>query len=151
MLLWVKIMRPKIGSRCACLPVAAVLAIFFAGCSPAFVRPDLYPNDHLRSVGSEKLEKDIAECNDLASTYVSDADTYDKLIRDMGVGSAVGAGSGVLAGVITDSSLGRATAAGAAVGAIIPILQKIFTLDQASPNREKFVAMCLTDRGYLVL
>ena len=127
------------------------MVIVAPGCGPAFVQPSVYPNDYLKRVGDAQLERDLTDCNDLASTYVKDRDKYNQLARDTATGAVVGSASGALAGVIIGDNVGRAVGAGAAVGAIIPILQSLFTSDDASPDRETFVETCLRDRGYQVL
>jgi outer membrane lipoprotein SlyB len=127
-----------------------VLAVA-TGCGPTTVKPDLYLNEHLRQVGNEQLERDIAECNDLAATYVKHSGKYDELARDTAKGAVIGSAAGALGGVIMGDNVGRALAAGAAAGAINPLLQQVFSSGEPSPNREKFVEYCLADRGYQVL
>ena len=42
------------------------------GCSGP--RPILYPNDHLKQVGTDQAEQDIEECKQLAEDYVPEHD-----------------------------------------------------------------------------
>lgn len=130
--------------------IVALIAIA-SGCSSSLIKPDLYPNKHLLDLSKTEVDRDIVECNDLAETYVNDSARYNKIARETATGAAIGSASGALAGVITGANVGRSVGAGAAVGAIVPLLQRLFSSDQPSPNREKFVELCLGDRGYQVL
>ena len=127
------------------------LCAIAAGCSSASIKPDLYPNKHLLGLSKQEVDRDISECNDLAQTYVNDSARYNKIARETATGAAIGSASGALAGVITGANVGRSVGAGAAVGAIVPLLQRLFSSDQPTPTREKFVELCLSDRGYQVL
>ena len=132
--------------------VALLGSMPLQACSPTFVRPTIYPNEHLKQVGDAQFERDLNECNDLATTYASDKNRYDDLARQSLGGAAIGSASGAVGGAILGGKIGRSVAAGAAIGAIIPLLHQMFRSDDAaSPNREKFVSYCLQDRGYKVL
>ncbi len=122
------------------LAITLSVTLLIQGCGPTFVRPTIYPNEHLRQVGHEQFERDLTECNGLATTYVTDKDRYDEIARDSLTGAAVGSASGAVAGVVLGESVGRAVGAGAAVGAIVPLLHNIFRADEPSPDRERFVA-----------
>ena len=144
--------KPHISNSKFTTPFIIVWTIIvLAGCSTTFVRPNLYPNDHLLKNSKEQVDRDMVQCNDLATTYVKDASKYNKIARESITGAAIGSASGALAGVIVGNSVGRSVGAGAAVGAIIPILQRLFQSNEPSPNRERFVEICLRDKGYQVL
>ena len=119
-----------------------------SGCSPSRVEPTIYPNVHFHDVGEAGVERDIDECNVLATRYVKDAEIFNKVARDALAGGLVGSAAGALGGVITGGNVGRSVGAGAAIGVIIPLLQSIFQSNNSTPSRTTFVEYCLRDRGY---
>jgi hypothetical protein len=123
------------------------ILLILTGC--AGPRPILYPNDHLRAVGQEAAERDIAECRELAKAAGTKAErgktarTVESSVVGAGVGAAAGAAGGAAIG-----SPGRGAAFGAASGATGGLLRGLFGARRPSPAYTRFVNRCLTERGY---
>ena len=73
------------------------------GCAAS--RPTLYPNDHLRQVGSVQAERDIEECRQLAAEYVRE-NPGAEVAKDTLVGAAAGAAIGAVAGGVAGNIKG---------------------------------------------
>ena len=128
--------------------VFSSLLLVTVGCSPSRVEPAIFPNTHFNDVGEAGVQRDIDECNALATRYVKDAEIFNKVARDTLTGGVIGSAAGALGGVITGGNVGRSVGAGAAIGVIIPLLQSIFQSTDSTPSRTTFVEYCLRDRGY---
>jgi hypothetical protein len=117
------------------------------GCSGP--KPILYPNAHLRAVGKEAAEQDIAACRKLAEEAGA-APSKGKGGRVAG-STAVGAGVGAAAGAVGGAVVGRpgtGAAAGAAGGATVGFLRGLFGGHKPSQAHMNFVNRCLEERGY---
>jgi hypothetical protein len=129
---------------------AGVLVICFGCSGPA---PVLYPNAHLKNVGEEAVEQDIAACREMAK----DAGARERTGRggqvatDTAVGAGVGAASGAVGGAISGSA-GYGSMIGAASGAVWGLLTGLFRSGNSQPNQAyvNFVNRCLTEKGYEV-
>lgn len=117
--------------------------IFFFACAS---RPQLYPNQKLKTVGKEASKKDIDKC-------IADADEYlesskgKQIAKGAGAGAAIGAAIGAVGGMFTGnfgSGLVRGGAMGAAGGG---------TAGALSPDqiKRRYVNQCLSEKGYHVL
>jgi len=111
-----------------------LLALVLVGCG-ATKRPVLYPNHHLKAVGTAQGERDIDDCMQMAETYVK-KNQESKVAEGAVKGGAVGAATGAAVGAVT-GNFGRGLAAGAAGGAA-----------GGGPVYKNFVNRCLKDKGY---
>lgn len=109
-------------------------------------RPQLYPNEKLKSVGKERAEKDTDQC-------IADADAYLKsskgknVAKGAGAGAAIGAAMGAVGGLFT-GNLGGGLVRGGAIGAAGGGTAGALTPDQM---KRRYVNQCLADKGYRVL
>lgn len=124
-----------------------LLAIFFtAGCA---AKPVLYPNAHLKEVGSDQGKRDIAECRQLAKQYVK-SQKAQKVALSTVEGGAVGAAMGAVGGAVV-GNVGRWASVGGAAGAAGGLVGGLFRTRQPSPVYKNFVDHCMADRGYEVI
>ncbi len=108
--------------------------------------PVLYPNEHLKMVGEEQAQRDIAECDRLAAAYVkSDAGktVAKSTVAGGAAGTVIGAAGGAVAG-----SLKRGAAIGAATGGAAGLVRGVSRSSRPSPIHKRFVERCLRERGY---
>ena len=122
-----------------------VFCFLFIGC--AGPKPILYPNNHLKSVGQEQAEIDIAACKELAGQNVSSSGG-GKVVKSTAMGAGLGAASGAVGGAIRGSA-SRGSLVGAAAGATAGLIRGLFRLSN-EPN-QTYVALvnhCLRDKGY---
>jgi len=66
-----------------------VAFISLVGC--AGPRPVLYPNNHFEQVGQERVDQDVAACEELAEEYISKSNAGEKVVGQTVVGGAIGA------------------------------------------------------------
>lgn len=127
----------------------ALLAV--SACSTGPARPQFFPNDHYRRVGAGIAEADSAQCMAMADQYVQNPSNWqDTAVTGVG-GAAVGAGAGALGGVIMKGSVGRATAAGAAIGGIAGVASSLMKQGERNPSYDRFVEHCLQQKGYQII
>ena len=86
----------------------AILAGAMVALSCAQQQPVLYPNAHLKAVGTEIAAADIDDCIQLAIDYGAREDAGKKIAKNTAAGAAVGGAAGAAVG----------GAAGTAVGAV---------------------------------
>jgi hypothetical protein len=124
-----------------------IVFISLVGC--AGPRPVLYPNNHFEQVGQERVDQDVAACEEMADEYISKSNAGEKVVGQTVVGGAIGAASGAVGGAITGSP-GLGAAIGAAVGATQGFLVGLFREGSSDPNPayQNFVNRCLKERGY---
>lgn len=109
-------------------------------------RPQLYPNQKLKTEGKEASDKVIDQC-------IADADAYlksskgKKIAKSAGGGAAIGAAMGAVGGLFT-GNLGGGLMRGGAVGAAAG-----GTVGALSPDeiKRRYVNKCLADQGYEVI
>ena len=123
----------------------AVALIPVAGC--AAKRPVLYPNYHLRMVGSEVADEDIDACMALARRYGAAEDKGGKIAKDTAAGAAVGGATGAAVGAVV-GNLGKGAAAGAAGGAAGALTRGVIRSDRPDETFRRFVERCLREKGY---
>ena len=123
-----------------------ITILFFTGCASG---PVLYPNAHLRQVGEDQAQKDVAECEVLADQYVK-SDAGIEAAKSTAVGGAGGAVIGGAAGAVT-GHLGRGIGIGAAAGAAAGLVQGIIKASEPSPIFKSFMARCLQEKGYEIV
>jgi hypothetical protein len=129
------------------LAALAVAGLLLAAC--AAPRPVLYPNEHLRAVGSQAAERDIAECRRLAEAAGATAAGArgDAAAGGAVTGGAVGGAAGAAGGAVVGAA-GRGAAVGAASGATAGLLRGLFRSSGPSPAYRNVVDRCLAERGY---
>jgi outer membrane lipoprotein SlyB len=133
--------------------VAMGSAFFFAACSAQ--RPVLYPNAHLKGVGSSAAERDIQQCMQQAEDYIASGGGGGKVAEETAVGAGTGAAVGAAAGAAGGAVVGRAgtsaavgAAGGGAAGATRGLIRGLAGKRSPSPVYKNFVNRCLRERGY---
>lgn len=124
--------------------VFLILFVFLSACASS---PQLYPNSKLKKVGKEHANQDIAECQELASEYMSSGKGKD-IAQGAGKGAMVGAATGAVFGALTGGGVARGALFGGGVGAAGGAASAAASPDQVKRN---FVNQCLHDRGYQVM
>ena len=120
-----------------------VLILSLTSCAS---KPQLYPNQKLKSVGKEVAEKDIDKCMADAETYLKSS-KGKQVAKGAGAGAAIGAAMGAVAGMFT-GNMGRGLVRGGAVGAAGGATAGALTPDQI---KQRYVNQCLAEKGYQVL
>jgi len=110
-------------------------------------RPVLYPNDHLKQVGSDQAQAEIDECTQLAAEYGADSSSGGNVAKDTAGGAVIGGAVGAATGAVL-GSVGRGLAAGAAAGAAGALARGALTSDRKDPVFRQFVNRCLREKGY---
>lgn len=131
------------------LIVGMLLVSALAGCASS-QKPVLYPNAHLKQVGSEQAERDIEACRKLAGEYVGNA-AAKEIGKDAAIGGAGGAAVGAVGGAVTGQGAGTGAAIGAATGATAGAVHGAAKQTAPSPVYKQFVNRCLTERGYEIV
>ncbi len=109
-------------------------------------RPQLYPNEKLKTVGKEASQKDIDKCIADAEEYL-ESSKGKQVAKGAGFGATVGAAMGAVSGVFT-GNFGKSLAQGAAIGAAGGGVSSGLSPDQVKRN---YVNHCLYDHGYQVI
>jgi hypothetical protein len=132
--------------RSRALPIASLVAL--VGCATS--RPVLYPNAHYQSVAAETVQRDVAECRNLAEAAGARQQTAEA--ARVGTGTAVGAGIGAAggaAGGAVSGAPGVGALVGAVGGAVAGLLGSVFSRpSKPDPVYRSFVERCLRERGY---
>ncbi len=123
-----------------------LLAIVMAATGCASHGPVLYPNAHLKMAGAEQAQRDIEECDLLASEYVK-SNAGKTVAKSTAAGGAAGTVIGGAGGAVA-GNLKRGSAIGAATGAAAGLVRGVSKSSQPSPVHKKFVERCLRERGY---
>jgi hypothetical protein len=130
------------------LLLSLIIILAMMGCSGP--RPILYPNAHLKDVGQEAAEQDIAECRAMAEAAgaTPGKSKAAETVKNSAAGAGVGAASGAVGGAVVGSAGGGA-AIGAAGGAAAGLLRSLL-FGSSKPNQAyvNFVNKCLRERGY---
>ena len=118
-------------------------------------RPVLYPNAHLKQVGSSVADRDISECMRLAEDYVASGGRTGKALEGAVVGGGTGAAVGAAAGAAGGAVVGRAgtaaavgAAEGGAAGVTRGVIHGLSRRQDPNPVYKNFVNRCLRERGY---
>ena len=127
------------------LVAAVVTALALLACAPK--RPVLYPNEHLREVGTEAANRDVDECLALAAAGGYQAPPGKEVARSTAGGAAGGAAVGAAVGAVLGNA-GRGAAAGAAGGATRGVLRGGRAARNPDPIQKRYVEECLAERGY---
>jgi hypothetical protein len=119
------------------------------------VRPILYPNAHMQSVGKEVATQDIEDCKKLAESAGAEEGSgkAGRVATGTAVGAGVGAASGAVGGAIYGAA-GRGSLIGMASGAVWGLLTGLYHVfaGPSQPNQAytNFVNRCLQEKGYEV-
>ena len=89
----------RIGTHLAMVLLFTTVLVTMGCAKP---RPFLYPNDHLKDVGQEKADRDIAECRNMADEHAASVSgaAGGAVTGDAGAGAAIGAVAGATTGLI---------------------------------------------------
>jgi hypothetical protein len=133
--------------RAAGLAAVGAAGVLLAAC--AAPGPVLYPNEHLRAVGPQAAERDIAECRRLAGAAGATAagGRGEAAAGGAVTGGAIGGAAGAAGGAVVGSA-GQGAAVGAASGATAGLIRGLFRSSGPSPAYRNFVDRCLAERGY---
>jgi len=112
------------------------------------MRPVLYPNPHLREVGTAAAQRDLDDCMRFAAEHGVKAHPEAKVAGDTAAGAAVGTVTGAAVGAVT-GEFGRGAAAGAAGGSAGGFMHGLLHARDPDPVLRQFVDQCLRDRGYM--
>ncbi|MBW2713367.1 MAG: cell envelope biogenesis protein OmpA [Deltaproteobacteria bacterium] len=114
-------------------------------------KPQLYPNQHLLTVGQAQSQFDIADCENLANAYVEEnksADIAKKASKSAVLGGVMGAAAGAIR---SGGSVSNSAATGAAIGAAGSTTKGVMDSNDPSTLHKNFVNRCLSERGYDVM
>lgn len=120
-----------------------IVILSLVGCAS---KPQLYPNEKLKSVGKDRAAQDIEECTDLAENYL-ESSKGKQVAKGAGAGAVVGAAVGGAFGLLT-GNVGRGLVRGGTMGAAGGAASGAVSPDQVKRN---FVNKCLSERGYEVI
>jgi uncharacterized protein YcfJ len=141
---------PNIMNRTVALFITAMLAAGISGCASSPPEPKLYPNAHLKQVGSRAAVRDIAECKQLARTSSVNEHKDGEVGRKATGGAAIGGATGGAYGLVRGDAVERGLA-GAAAGAAAGTVHGTMQSSETSPVFKNFVNRCLRERGYEVI
>lgn len=120
-----------------------IILIFTTACAS---RPQLYPNQKLKTVGKDTAKSDVDKC-------IADADAYlesskgKKIAKGAGAGAAIGAAMGAVGGMFT-GNMGRGLVRGGAIGAAGGGTAGALSPDEI---KRRYVNECLGEKGYKVI
>lgn len=120
-----------------------IILLTLASCAS---KPQLYPNQKLKSVGKESAARDIDQCIDDGDKYL-ETNEAKRITKGAGKGAAVGAAMGAVFGAFT-GNLGTGALRGGAIGAAGGGTATALSPDQL---KRQFVNQCLADKGYQVI
>ena len=129
-------------------PVIALLTLLgLVACSGP--RPILYPNAHFEAVGSDAVQRDIADCRNMAEAAgaTPERGKGSRIAGSTVAGAGVGAAGGAVGGAVVGAA-GSGSAIGAASGATMGLLRGLFSSPSPSQAYMRFVDRCLKERGY---
>lgn len=119
------------------------LLLFLVACAS---KPQLYPNQKLKTVGKETAQKDIDKCIAEADEYL-ESSKGKQVAKGAGAGAAIGAAMGAVGGMFT-GNMGRGLVRGGAIGAAGGGAAGAVSPDQL---KRRYVNQCLGEKGYRVL
>jgi uncharacterized protein YcfJ len=128
--------------------LVALIGIAVMTCAAcAEKRPVLYPNAHLKQVGSDTAQRDIDACIRQAKESGAEGNKEAEIAKSTAGGAAVGGAVGAATGAVL-GSLGRGAAAGAAGGAAGGLVHGALKSDEPDAVFKNFVDRCLKEKGY---
>lgn len=119
------------------------LLLFLVACAS---RPQLYPNQKLKSVGKEVAQKDVDTCIAEADEYLKSS-KGKQVAKGAGTGAAIGAAMGAVSGMFS-GNVGRGVVRGGAIGAAGGGAAGAASPDQI---KQRYVNQCLGEKGYQVI
>ena len=122
------------------------IILFLALLASCASKPQLYPNEKLKSVGKEASKKDVDQCMADAENYL-ESSKGKQVAKGAGAGAMIGAAMGGVAGLFT-GNLSRGLVRGGAIGAVGGGAAGALTPDQI---KQRYVNQCLADKGYQVI
>jgi outer membrane lipoprotein SlyB len=125
------------------LMIIAITGVILVGCSSS---PKLYPNAKYQSVGRDRAEQDIVDCEARADEFL-DSPKGQKMVEGAGAGALIGGAVGAVTGIFTGDIAGSALRGGAVGGAGGGVVGAL-TPDQL---RRQFLQRCLGEQGYDVI
>jgi len=131
-------------SRTFAVSLVLISLLALAGC--ASHGPVLYPNAHLKTVGDEQAQQDIAACKQMADDFVK-SDTAGDVAKSTAIGAAGGAVIGAAVGAVT-GNFGQTVGAWAAGGGAGGLFYGILRGSEPSPLYRGVVDRCLREKGY---
>lgn len=136
---------------CCLLCIASLAAAGISGCASKPKQPVLYPNNHLKAVGQQRAQQDIADCFALArASNVNERKDGDIGRKTVG-GAAIGGTSAAAWGAVRGGDTGNRALAGAAAGATAGAVRGGLQMTETSPLFKNFVNKCLSDKHYSVI
>ena len=139
----------KMAFKLLCIASLATAGI--GGCASQPRQPVLYPNNHLKSVGEQTAQQDIAACIELARSSSVNENRDGEVGRKAAGGAAVGGTSAAAWGLVRGGDVGERALAGAAAGATAGAVRGGLQSSETSPVFMNFVNKCLSDKGYSVI
>jgi outer membrane lipoprotein SlyB len=136
--------------RCLLCSVSLAVAAI-SGCASQPKQPLLYPNDHLKQVGEQTAQQDIAACIEMARASNVNETKDGEVGRKAAGGAAVGGASAAAWGLVRGGDVGNRALAGAAAGASAGAVHGGLQSTETSPLFMNFVNKCLSDKGYSVV
>lgn len=121
-----------------------LLVLLLCGCGA--MRPVLYPNEQLKSIGKEKANQEIDACIRLAEESQAGGSRSGQIAKDTAKSGAIGAATGAVIGAIT-GDFRRAAAIGGAGSATAAAGSGILRSDEPDPLFRQFVDHCLREKG----
>lgn len=109
-------------------------------------RPQLYPNQKLKSVGKEASQKDINNCIADAEAYL-ESSKGKQVAKGAGAGATIGAAMGAVSGMFS-GNVGRGLVRGGAIGAAGGGAAGAISPDEL---KRRYVNQCLAEKGYQVI
>ncbi len=128
--------------------LAAGLVVSSLAC--ATPRPVLYPNEHLKAVGTAAAQQDIDDCLKRAAEAGPESIPGGQVAGSTAVGGATGAAIGAAVGAVSGRA-GAGAAMGAAGGGAAGLIRGLFRSRGLNPVQRRFVDQCLKDKGYQVI
>lgn len=122
---------------------AILLLFLLVSCAS---RPQLYPNQKLKTVGKEISQQDVDQCIADAEAYLNSS-KGKQIAKGAGAGAAIGAAMGTVAGLFT-GNVGSGLVRGGAIGAAGGGTAGALSPDQV---KRRYVNQCLADKGYQVI
>ncbi len=132
------------------LLILVITPLLISACTTAQKTPTLYPNTHLKQVGTAVAQQDIDACFASAREYGVNEKKDGEVGQKAASGAAIGAISAGVWGLIRGDAGERAlagAASGAATGATIGAIDS----QNLDPVFKNYVNKCLQDKGYEII
>lgn len=127
-----------------------LFASVLSACETTPLRPTLYPNNHLNTVGKEQAQKDVDACMVQADAYGVKENQDAQVGKKAAKGATLGAVTAGAWGLVTGDA-GERALAGAAAGAAGGAASGAMDSNKMNPTYKNFVQKCLRDLDYDVI